>query len=69
MPALPGFAELWILFVLVLEILIPLVLAILLIVWLTNKKRRDETMLESVAAMHQQLGSIRDRLKQLRQNR
>jgi chromate transport protein ChrA len=43
-------------------ILVPIVLAILLAVWLINKKRRDDLMIERLVQIKQTLEEVRDRL-------
>jgi len=44
------------------QLLIPLALLILLIVWLTNKRRRDEEMIARIVELRQTLDRIREQL-------
>ena len=70
---MPGGSEmammLVVLAITLLSIVIPLVLVILLIVWLVNKKKRDEIVLEHLVQIKEHLDSVRDRLAEQKRNR
>jgi hypothetical protein len=48
--------------------LVPIVLLVLLLVWLSNKRRRDELMIARLVEIKQAIEDVRDKLKREAEN-